>query len=88
MTDPAILFVKPNAVSARDKKSLQAAGVLIVEIEDPNDVKFVRPQAEIPSGEMLRMACDVIARQSNPTVRENFAKMICSAIMANGRQQP
>jgi hypothetical protein len=81
MSDPAILFVKPKAISQRDKKMLQGAGILIVEVDDPGSVKFTRANAEISSGSMLAIACKVIHSQSGPTTRENFAKAICDAIM-------
>lgn len=37
MTDPTILFVKPNAISAKDKAALRKAGVIVVEVENPAD---------------------------------------------------
>lgn len=80
MSDPAILFVKPKAISARDKKMLAGAGVLIVEIDDPQSAKFVRPSADISGSDMLALACKVIHSQSSSAARENFAKLICQAV--------
>ena len=56
MSDPAILFVKPKAISQRDKKALQAAGIFVIEVDDVNNVKFVRAYAEMSTTEMLQAA--------------------------------
>lgn len=82
MTDPAILFVKPGAISARDKKTLQKAGVLIIEIENPADAKFTRAHAELSSTEMLLAAAKAIYQSNMALPRELFGKMICEAITA------
>lgn len=86
MGDPAILFVRPRAISQRDKKMLQGAGIIIVEIDDPAGAKFVRAHTEISGGEMLTIACEVIGHNSNTMVREAFAKAICEAVLA--KQKP
>lgn len=85
MRDPAILFVKPQAISQRDKKMLQGAGILIVEINDPQNAKFIRARTEIFGGEMLTIACSVIGNNSSAMVREAFAKAICDAVIARNR---
>jgi hypothetical protein len=65
MNDPAILFIKPKAISQRDKKTLQAAGVIVVEVEDVNSVKFVRPHAEMSTTEILNAAMVAVSKSSN-----------------------
>lgn len=82
MSDPTILFVKPKAISQRDKKMLSNAGVLIVEIDDPASAKFVRAAAEVSSTEMLAADCAVIYDQSSTATRENFAKAICQVVLS------
>lgn len=65
MNDASILFVKPKAISQRDKKALQAAGVIVVEVEDVNNVKFVRAHAELSTTEMLSAAMVAVSKSSN-----------------------
>lgn len=82
MSDPAILFVKPKAISQRDKKSLSAAGVIVVEVEDPNAVKFVRAAAELSSTSLLAAATDAIHAAGFDSVKVAFAKGVIQAIRA------
>src|SRR5262245_12591862 len=81
-TDPAILFIRPNAISRADKKKLEQAGVLIVEIENPADAKFVRAHAEIESTEMLGLAAKAIngAKYADEG-RVAFAIALCASLM-------
>lgn len=78
MGEPAILFVKPKAISQSDKKSLRAAGVLVIEIDDPANAKFTRAGSEIDSTEMLSLAARAI-RQSDYTTQA-FGKLLCAAL--------
>jgi hypothetical protein len=82
--DPSILFVKPKAISTKDKEALHDAGVIVVEVDDPSAVKLVRPVAEIEGGEILRAAARAIATAGTlaGTAREIFAKELCEAIQA------
>jgi hypothetical protein len=83
MNDPAILFVKPKAISGRDKKALQAAGVYVIEIADPSNAKFVRAGAELSSTEMLHAAAKAIAENDYSGYSEKaFGNAICAAIIA------
>ena len=54
--DPSILFVRPGAVNAAGKKALSDAGVVLIEIDDPASVKFVRASAEIATSDILAAA--------------------------------
>lgn len=84
MSDPVILFVKPNAISPRDKKALSTAGVIVVEVDDPQAVKLVRASVELDGGALLRAAAQAMthvrAGAYASDVREAFAKAICAAL--------
>jgi len=60
MTEPAILFVKPGSVKPSDKGRLSKAGVIVVEIEDPAAVKFIRAGMELSSGALLAAAAHAL----------------------------
>lgn len=60
--DPTIMFVKPSAISADDKAALQRAGVIVIEIENPQDAKLVRAGVELEAGTLLRAAAQAIMR--------------------------
>ena len=82
MADPTVLFVKPKAISTKDKKALQAAGVIVVEIDDPASARFVKAGVDLDSGEILRAAAHAIANASLSTgsAKELFGKAMCAAI--------
>jgi hypothetical protein len=81
MTDPAILFVKPDAISVDDKATLKAAGVLVVEIDDPASAKFTRAAAEVESTEMLRVAAKAI--RSSEIATKEFGELMCKLLTAS-----
>ena len=85
--DPSILFVKPRAISARDKKALSTVGVVVVETEDPAAVKFVRAGFEIEGGLLLTAALDSIRNASFSSVREAFATRMCAAIISSQQKK-
>jgi hypothetical protein len=81
-TEAAVLFVKPKAISAKDKKALQGAGIIVVEVENVGDVKLVRAHAELSSSALLVAAASTINNATYSEVREKFAKAVCAAIQA------
>lgn len=81
MSEPTVLFVKPKAISQRDKKALAGAGVIVVEIEDVNAAKLVRPYAELSGSQMLSCAAKAIGDASDYT-KAAFAKALCAALQA------
>jgi len=88
MSDPAILFVKPKAISAKDKKALQGAGVIVVEIDEPGSARFVRATAEINASTLLKAAAK--AMHDTPhynAVKEAFGKAVCEVLILDEPQQ-
>jgi hypothetical protein len=74
-----VLFVKPGAIRARDRKALSDAGVVVVEIENPADAKFTRAGQELPHGALL--VCAMHAILANTYVHEVFGKAVAEAII-------
>jgi hypothetical protein len=81
MSDPAILFVKPQAISDRDKKALQKAGVIVVEIADPASVKFTRAAAEISGSEMLMVALRAIKERQDEQIYNMLGREISETLL-------
>jgi len=81
MAEPSILFVKPKAISFKDKRTLSQAGVIVIEIENPADAKFVRAGTELSGGALLQAAAEAIASTTGyNSPREAFGKAVCAAI--------
>ena len=88
MSDPAILFVKPKAISLSDKKMLRTAGVLIVEIENPDEVKFIRAHSELSTTELLTAAAKAMTTAAfSDEVRKAFGRAVCEAVLAKATPQ-
>lgn len=89
MSDPAILFVKPQSINADDKDALKVAGVIVVEIDDPSSARLVRACADISSSALLRAAVDAIRAHSSMTesVRSLFGNAVCAAIISEGNKR-
>lgn len=84
MIDPTILFVKPKAISGTDKKALRMAGVIVVEVEDPQSVRLMKATTELDGSDLLRAAAKAIYDHSSSSegVRSLFGRAISSAIMS------
>ncbi len=89
MADPAILFVKPAAISAEDKQTLRDAGIIVIEIKNLSDAKFVRPHSDLDGSDLLRAAAKAISESSyNVSAKEAFGRAMCAAITATGVVKP
>ena len=88
MSEPTILFVKPKAISARDKKALQGAGVIVVEVEDPQAVKLVRAGYELPNGGLLVAAMQAMQNSGSILTWQRFGEAVGTAILANYAPKP
>ncbi len=77
-TDPTIMFVKPSAISADDKSTLRDAGVIVIEIDDPQSAKLVRAGVELDVGTLLNCAASAIQKTSASELA--FGKAVAKAI--------
>lgn len=87
MTDPAILFVKPGAIKDHQKAKLTKAGIIVVEVDNPDDVKFVHassaaPVQELSHGELLNAATKAINKSIDGACRGYFSTFIAEAVQA------
>ena len=82
MSDPTILFIKPKAISSSDKKALRAAGVVVVEVDDPQAVRLMKAAVEIDGSELLQAAVKAIHAHNSTTdsVKSLFGRAVCEAI--------
>jgi hypothetical protein len=82
MSAPPILFVKPKAISNADRKALRAAGVIVVEIDNLQDAKFVYAGYEMEATQMLRCAAKAISKSDVAT--KAFGAAVASVLSADG----
>ncbi len=85
MSDPTILFVKPGTVRPWDKRKLSKAGVTVVEVDHPSDIKLVRAGAvikELSYGAILGAAAKAISSTHYGDARTSFGIALTEAIKA------
>lgn len=75
MSEPAILPVKPGAISPKDKAALRKAGVTVVECDDPAALRLIKPEAELDGFGMLIAAMRGI-KAAQPSYGENTAARV------------
>lgn len=88
MSETAILFAKPGSVRPSDKGALRKAGIIVVEVDDLNDVRLVRPEldggAQLPSSELLRaFAIAMKDPNTNDYTKRVFTAALSAAILAD-----
>jgi hypothetical protein len=79
MDEPSILVLRPGQLKAADRKALREIGVVVLEVDDPEDVRFMRPAAELTSSEMLACALRAIKSQGASSY---LGTEIISAVLA------
>lgn len=84
MTDAAVLFVKPKAIRPCDKGALRKAGIIVVEIDNPSDARFVRSETELPNGDLLQAAGKAI--MTSNIAQKAFGAAIAAAVQKNPTQ--
>ena len=52
-----ILVTKPGVLNLRDRSALRKAGVVVVEAEQPNEVKLISAEGEALGGGDMLLAC-------------------------------
>jgi hypothetical protein len=91
MSETAILFAKPGAVRPSDKGALRKAGIIVVEVENLDDVKLVRPElgpgAQLPESELLRAFAVALKNGAHGYTKQVFADAVSAAIMARKAPQ-
>lgn len=84
MKEPIILPVKPGTLTVKDKAELRKAGVIVIEHDNPAELRLLRPLAELDSSDMLLCAMKALTSDKTMTsqARETFAVLVCQALAA------
>lgn len=87
MSDPIILPVRPGSLSAKDKAALRRAGVIVIEHEQPDELRLLRPRSEVDAGQMLNCALQALVkkggyRSDGSDQREAFTQLLAAVVKA------
>lgn len=63
MNDPTIFVCKPKAISSQDKGKLTKLGVVVIEMDEPKDFKFIKAGIEISSHGLFMAAFKALNSQ-------------------------
>ena len=80
-----IFVCKPGAISAEDRSALREAGVVVVELDDPNEFRQVRAHPELSSGDILTAALTALSPESDGGAssatrnRSEFVRLLAKA---------
>lgn len=76
--EPAIMFVKPGAVSDDDRSVLRDAGIIVVAIDDPASVRLVQAGHDLPASALLAAAGKAI--QQSEAAQKAFGAALGKAL--------
>lgn len=62
MAEPTLLPVRPGTISDEDRALLRDFGVIVIEHENPEELRLIQPGVEIDAGTMLTSALAALAR--------------------------
>lgn len=84
MSEPSVLFVRPNTVSDATMQRCADANIIVIEIDDPANAKFVRAGTEMSSSAMLGAAMKAMVETKGTTTEammRKFAEAIAGAVL-------
>lgn len=81
MSQIALLPVKPGSLKSSDKAKLSKAGIIVIEHDNPSELRLIAPGHEIDAGELLLAAMRGVMRDhsAKAAFAENFTKFLESA---------
>lgn len=81
MSEPLILPVKPGSISKADKAKLSKAGVIVVEHDNPSELRLLRGHSELDSNDLLSCAMKALTADEYGTMqRDTFTRLVAAAI--------
>lgn len=81
---PMILAVRPNSISESDKCALRQEGVIVIEHENPKELRFIRPDREVDGSDMFvcaMRALDSSIGQGADSQRIAFTKLLARLVI-------
>lgn len=84
MTDPTICIVKSGAISSDDKNALREAGMIVIECDNPSDIRFTKAAVDVEADLILSAAMEAVADTPGAhtvlNLRDRFARILAERI--------
>lgn len=71
-----ILVLHPSVVTAKLRRDLSRAGIILVESEDPQSVRFLPPESALSGSQLLLAALRGLQSTASSAPRDTFAKEV------------
>ena len=78
-----ILITRPKQLTSRDKKLLREDGVIVIESDDPDSIRFLTPSLEPSTSDLLYAALKTIRKGSWDTPKIKLAERIADMYISN-----
>lgn len=82
--EPVILPVRPQTISEKDRAALRRVGVVVIEHENPEELRMLRPSSDVDASDMLRCALEALATGERSRyigdAREQFVKLLAAVV--------
>jgi len=82
--EPMIMPVRPGTLDAYDKRELRKIGVVVIEHENPEELRLLKPMAEVSGGAMLVAAVRALTQPGGNYVtsaQTQFAREVAAAVL-------
>ena len=86
MSEPTILPVKPGTLNEQDRATLREVGVVVIECENPREIRLLRPACELDSSALVRAALKALSPISDDKYkdatknREVFCRLLAESL--------
>lgn len=82
MESISILPAKPGSISEDSKAKLREFGVVVVEHENPSELRLLSPNTEVPAGVIMACAMEAMCGPSgDQAVRSAFTRALGAEIL-------
>lgn len=88
MSEPLIMPVKTASISKADKKKLQQVGVVVVECENPSELRLIKPWAELDGSDLLLGALKALTKSQSADLKGVFIEHLFAALERKAAAQP
>lgn len=83
-----IVIIKPKSLSPKDKEKLTKAGCVVIEHQNPNEVRLIEESDLVTGNAALMSAMNAIANSSyGSQTRNDFSAMFAKRILATEKKQ-
>lgn len=84
MSEKSVLAVRPGAVNQKDRAALREAGIVVIEVDDPANVRFLTPSQSLESDDLLYAAMRGLnAPYASDSSKALFVKILGDILESN-----